>query len=280
MADGSPPPDSKPRLEGEELERSVSGRQWYHTLELAPGVVTQGWFDTRSVAGRVPMPSLLTGRRCLDVGTFDGFWAFEMERRGASEVVAVDVLDPEAWDWPAGSTAAVKEALERRQDGGAGFEIARRALGSSVRRLERSVYDLREADLGSFEFVYLGSLLVHLRDPVLALERVRAICGGQLLVVDTIDPLLTMRLPRRPAATLDGLGRPWWWTPNQAGIVRMVEAAGFRLEGRPRRLYMPRGAGQEAPPVSPKLLLTAEGRQAAISAWKGDPHVAVLARPI
>src|SRR5882762_3529258 len=75
-------------------------RDWYHTIELAPGLVTPGWFDTREVARELPIPETLAGMRCLDVATFDGFWAFEMERRGAEEVVAIDLLDLVGADWP------------------------------------------------------------------------------------------------------------------------------------------------------------------------------------
>src|SRR5207244_1994191 len=84
------------------MREEIDALQWYHTLELAPGVLTPGWFDLRDLARDIPWPDL-TGKRCLDVGTFDGFWAFEMERRGAAEVVAIDVLDPLRWDWPLGS---------------------------------------------------------------------------------------------------------------------------------------------------------------------------------
>jgi tRNA (mo5U34)-methyltransferase len=80
-------------------------------------VVTPGWIDTRAVAGRIPLPFSLAGQRCLDVGTFDGFWAFEMERRGAAEVIAIDILDPAKFDWPAHVQQAVVEALGVRKDG-------------------------------------------------------------------------------------------------------------------------------------------------------------------
>src|SRR3954466_13460849 len=92
-------------------------REWYHTLELAPGVVTPGWFDTRKVVSQLPFPASLAGKRCLDVATFDGFWAFEMESRGASEVAAIDLIDPLAADWPVNSSAAVKEAIGQRKEG-------------------------------------------------------------------------------------------------------------------------------------------------------------------
>jgi tRNA (mo5U34)-methyltransferase len=241
------------RLRGE-----VADREWYHTLELAPGIITPGWFDTRPVADRLPWPDL-AGRRCLDVGTFDGYWAFAMEERGADEVVAIDVLDPAGWDWPAGTSQATVTALGRRKRGGVGFVLAHQALGSRVARRELSVYDLDPGDIGEFDFVFVGSLLMHLRDPVGALMRVRAVCRGELLVVDNHDLLLSRLLPRTPLARLDGAGRPWWWRANVAAIVRMLKASGFSLTQAPMRLLMPAGRGQPG-------------------SGRGDPHVALLAR--
>src|SRR5215216_401238 len=73
---------------------------WYHTQELAPGLVTPGMFDLRPYVNRYGIPEDLSGKRVLDVGTFEGFWAFELERRGA-EVVALDVASLDQLDWPA-----------------------------------------------------------------------------------------------------------------------------------------------------------------------------------
>ena len=266
-------------LEREELRNRVAGRQWYHTLELAPGIVTPGWFDTRAVAAKLPLPDSLEGMRCLDVGTFDGFWAFEMERRGAAEVVATDLLDASEWDWPAGSSPEVIEEMAERKRGGEGFLLAREALGSSVQRVEQSVYDIDPDELGEFDFAYLGSLLLHLRDPVRALERVRSVVRGRLLVVDVHDPLLSLLFRRRPLATLEGRGRPWWWQSNAACLVRMVEAAGFELVEPPRRVRLPRGAGQPVARPHLRALAGREARRTWLNARVGDPHCAILARP-
>jgi tRNA (mo5U34)-methyltransferase len=260
--------------------RAALDREWYHTLELAPGVVTPGWFDARGILADLPFPASLAGKRCLDVATFNGFWAFEMEQRGASEVVGIDVLDPLAWDWPANSTNSVMEALEQRQEGGRGFEIARDALGSSVERLEMSVYDLDPSTVGEFDFVYVGSLLLHLRDPVRALQRVRSVCRGSLLLVDNINLGLTLAHPRRPIAALDGVGRPWWWKMNLAGVVRAVEAGGFRLSRAPKRIWMPPGEGHPGARWSRDLLRSEDARALLLTALKGDPHAVILAEPV
>jgi tRNA (mo5U34)-methyltransferase len=253
-------------------------RDWYHTIELAPGVVTPGWFDTRAVVHRLPFPTSLAGKRCLDVATFDGFWAFEMERRRAAETIAIDVLDPLRWDWPVNSADEVVEAIAQRQPG-SGFEIARNAIGSAVERIEMSVYDLDPSEIGTFDFVYVGSLLIHLRDPVRALERVRSVCSGTLLLVDNIDLALTLRSRRRPVAALDGVGRPWWWKLNMAALQRVVEVAGFRLLRRRQRVWMPPGAAHPPARISRALIHSEEARQRFLTSVMGDPHAAILAAP-
>jgi tRNA (mo5U34)-methyltransferase len=261
------------------LRAAVAEHDWYHTIELADGIVTPGWMDTRPIVEKLPIPASLDGLRCLDIGTFDGAWALELERRGASEVVAVDILDPQQWDWPAGSDEQVVDAIAARKAAGQGFELVMRTLGSGIVRHERSVHDLDPGALGEFDFVYLGSLLLHLRDPVGALMSVRRVCRGQLLLVDAIDPSLTRLGRNRPLASLDGLGRPWWWKPNLAALVRMVEAAGFELAAPPVRFRMPPGAGQPRPRASLAMLRHAGARTAWVTAKLGDPHAAVLARP-
>ena len=249
-------------------------REWYHTIELAPEVVTPGWFDTRGIVDELPFPATLKGKRCLDVATFDGFWAFEMERRGADEVVAIDLLDHARADWPPNALPETVETMSRHKRGGGGFELAKESLGSSVVRHELSVYDADPETLGTFDFIYMGSLLLHLRDPVRALDRLRQVCAGELLIVDNIDLLLTLLFPRRPVASLDMQGRPWWWTCNAAGIVRMAEAARFRAARRPKRLFMPAGAGQPLPRLRPRLLRSRTGRH------RGQPlTVGDLSRP-
>jgi hypothetical protein len=168
--------------------------------------------------------------------------------------------------------------MDERKAKGAGFELAHEVLGSAVRRLELSVYDLDSSAVGRFDFVYLGSLLLHLRDPVGALMKVHDVCSGELLVVDAVDLRLSMLL-RRPAAGLDAVGRPWWWKPNPAGLARMAEAAGFEVVEGPRRFFMPFGAGGPKPRVRARRLHTREGREQALLALRGDPHAALLARP-
>ena len=200
MADRNDVPAVDPgSLDDDQLRRYIAQREWYHTVELRPGIETPGWFDTRPTAAVLPWPDL-RGKRCLDVGTFEGFWAREMHNRGASAVVAIDILDPRQWDWPVGSTSELLTTLGERKRGGEGFDFVNRALGTPIEHREMSVYDLDPKVVGDFDMIYIGSLLLHLRDPIRALEKVRGVCrpGASILAVDAIDLESTLRHPRRP----------------------------------------------------------------------------------
>ena len=133
------------------------------------------------------------------------------------------------------------------------------------------MYDLDRAEVGGFDVIYVGSILVHLREPVRALEQIRSVADGQVVIVDGIDPVLSLLLPRMPVARFDGIGRPWWWWANTAGLKRMIESAGLEHTASPRRLYMPPGKAQSLPRPHPRLLRTPDGR--------ASPRVELERRP-
>ncbi|TML30698.1 MAG: hypothetical protein E6G30_02725 [Actinobacteria bacterium] len=229
---------AEPPGEREALIASALGREWYHTIEIAPGVRTPGLVDLRSIAPRV-LPDDLSGVRALDVGTFDGFWAFELERRRAAEVVAADLDSYLDTEWPPPTFARLADEL-RGHHPGERFKLAHELLGSRVRRVGSAIYDLDVERLGGpVGYAVVGALLLHLRDPVRGLERVREVLepGGRLLVVEPFDLWLTALRPRRPAAVLRARHTDFdWWVGNFACLNAWLHLAGF-VEPRRRAIF-------------------------------------------
>lgn len=208
--------------ETQDIRAEVARYAWYHSIDLGDGVETVGMFDHRPVVDCYPIPADLTGKRCLDVATMDGFWAFELERRGAASVTAIDLDDPDDLDWP----SSLRESHDRTLDETKGerFALAKRALGSNVEHRVMSVYDL-SPELGEFDFVFCGDLLVHLKDPITAVERIQSVCTGSAVIVNVIERIRFRE--NEPLAKLDGIDSFSWWTTNLEGLVRIVRAAGF-----------------------------------------------------
>lgn len=225
------------------MASSAPSRTWYHTIDLPHGGSTRGWYDARPLSGLLDWPAELAGGRCLDVGTFDGFWAFEMERRGAAEVVALDLDDPEELDWFYDERERGPEIVrEWGAERGPGFVEAAGLVGSKARRVNCSVYDIDPNTLGTFDVVFCGTLLLHLSEPVRALEAMRTVCTGQLMLVEHLDSYLELVARRTPSASF---APDWdqWWRVNSAGLVSLAQHAGFDIQSLGPRLLMPYGPG-------------------------------------
>lgn len=234
------------------LRSRLDSIDWYHTQELGPDLVTPGMFDLRGYVDRYGIPDRLDGLRVLDVGTFEGFWAFEFERRGAA-VTAIDVDRIQDLDWP--------RHLRPSDDGrrGEGFELAKAARGSQAERVGCSIYDATPERLGGrFDFVFCGSVLIHLRDPVLALERMAGLCRGSFIFADEYSPRLAWLPSFLNAAEFRG-ETPWstWWRPAPKTWEAMLRCAGFeqvRRHGRFRMRFRDKGRAGV-----PHLVLHARG---------------------
>lgn len=265
-------------ISSDSLRERAGELRWYQSIELPGGLTTRGEYDMAGALKRVPFPPSLAGLRCLDVGTRDGFWAFEMEKRGAAEVLATDLEDQAEVDLPEPRPSFDETQLRGLRGRNASFELAREALGSEIKWKPINVYDLTPQRVGMFDFVFIGSLLLHLRNPVDALNAIRGVLepGGRLMSNNPISLPLTVKRPFWPAADLFMQPNlPFFYVPNARGHIRMLEGAGFEVVSAGRPYLFRYGEGWE--PRGFKL----RPAGAALRAIQliGTPHTCVVGRP-
>jgi tRNA (mo5U34)-methyltransferase len=147
---------------------------WFHTFSLdgeslyTPGVA-------RDHRYRIPLlPSHLGGKRVLDVGTFDGFYAFLAEARGASRVVAVDNEQSRGW---------VRARWNVELEGGEGFRAIAELLNSRVEYRRLDAFELDQLD-ELFDLILCFGILHRVKSPLGLLEvlRRRLTPRGRVLV--------------------------------------------------------------------------------------------------
>jgi len=244
--------DGVPSLNGSGL----GDIDWYHTIDLGNGVVTPGFVDHRSQVSLYGIPESLTGKRCLDVATYDGFWAFEMEKRGAAEVIGIDVHSLADCDFPRNFRREYL-AAQSHDVKGMGFAYAKRDLKSMVQRRVLSVYELSPETIGTFDFVFMSDLLLHLRDPLGALEAVRSVTRGDAIIADAYDAELEAS-GRRAAVTfmlaanenaLDPFSGCLWWSPTTSVLKAMIHIARFQAVEEVGRLVLDTRTGMKVPKV-------------------------------
>jgi len=202
---------------------------WYHRITLPGDVVTPGWAPIAPDTYRLPLQ--LNGLRVLDVGAWDGYWTFEALKRGAREVVAIDDFSDNV-----GLNVA-------REDKWKTFDLCRAAFGfdeSRCSRQEMSVYDVSPERLGTFDLVLFFGTLYHLRHPLLALDKLAALCTGRIIVESAVtDDFSAYKggvghgygtdvvMEFYPDAQL-GNNHSNWWAPTTTCMAHMLRAAGFK----------------------------------------------------
>jgi tRNA (mo5U34)-methyltransferase len=238
------------------IEKIKTIPYWYHRIELPNNIVTPGWSPI--CADKYAIPEDLTGKRVLDIGAWDGYWTWEALSRGAKEVVAIDDFSDDL-----GSID--------RQGNWDSFDICREAFGFEqkagrwrnkqkqvVRRLEMSIYDVEE--LGRFDIVFFFGTIYHLKHPLLALEKISAICDGELYIESAIcDDYSPYRggldggyrnsdmVAEFYPGDEFGENKGNWWNPTLKCLGYMLQASGFptvelwRLTENPNSVMQCRG---------------------------------------
>jgi SAM-dependent methyltransferase len=210
---------------------------WYHVMDLPEVGTVQGAWDLRETIDDYLGHVDFTGKRCLDIGAASGYLSFEMERRGAVEVVSVD-LDPSthAWEIVPFLGRDLDQAREQMARDVRAWQraywLAHRLLGSKARVYYGNAYEL-PAELGSFDVVLIGMMLPHVRDPLRVLEQAAARSTGIIIV--------TQQAPRMPDAYAYFMPDPAtgypdnaWWSMSEACTERMLGLLGFRTISKTR----------------------------------------------
>jgi tRNA (mo5U34)-methyltransferase len=233
----------------EELKTKVQAVPfWWHSIQLAEGVITPGVKTPEMLAQELNNMRLpdLHGKSVLDIGAWDGFFSFTAEKLGAGKVLALD-----HYVWSMDIPAMIQYWSECKQKGivpqqyhqvpgmwrpdslpgKKGFDTARKALNSQV---EAVVGDMMEMDLqklGQFDVVFYLGVLYHMHDPFAALKKLAQI-AREIAVIETE----AISVPGYEDASfcefyetneLNGDVNNWW-APTERALTGLCCAAGFR----------------------------------------------------
>jgi tRNA (mo5U34)-methyltransferase len=205
----------------------ISAHIWYHSINLGHGVITPGAYNHYPYLHEYRLPERLDGMRVLDVATFDGFWAFEFERRGAADIVALDVQSFNDIDLP----PLIKEKAYEEDVNwktGIGFNIAKDILKSKVKRELLNVYDLTPERAGRFDMTFCSDLLLHLMNPMKALQNMRSVVTEYAYIVEPFDPEIDVYPYDDVIRYKGGANKCIWWMFGLKSLEHMIRDAGFR----------------------------------------------------
>jgi tRNA (mo5U34)-methyltransferase len=203
------------------LKEIVASHIWFHSIDLGNGIVTNGinTLETMELRYQQTFSNVdLLGRTVLDIGTWNGGFAVEAWRRGAS---AVTGLDHFTWNHP----------YFRARDT---FDLVSKVTGANLKAIDKDL-DRTRLDLsgiGKYDVVLFLGVFYHLINPLSALREVGGTVGDVLILETHLERFSEDRpaMVFFPGAELAG-DPTNWWGPNSACIVELLKAVGFaRIE--------------------------------------------------
>jgi hypothetical protein len=260
---------------------------FYHLMEIpGHGFVGDQW-DLRGREYQYLGGTSFRGKRVLEMGPASGFLTMYMERQGA-EVVAYDLSEDFPWDIvpfagvDLGKADEDRRQLIRRLNNG--FWLTHAAHGSHARLVHGTVYDVPQA-IGPVDIVIFGCILLHLRDPFLALQQALRLARETVVVTEPYphdDRHLVEHLHSGPdpqgteTFPLTQVGEPkmvffpqhWdhaygetWWQITPAIVQRYLGVLGFEDTAVTYHFALGRGGTERT------LLYTVRGRRT--KEWSG-----------
>jgi hypothetical protein len=163
-----------------------------------------------------------------------------MERRGA-DVVAYDLSPSGSWDIvpfaaiDTSATAAGRaEHIARINNS---WWLSRSAFNGTAKMVYGSVYDIPPA-IGRIDVCTVGAILLHLRDPLGALQSAAALKPGTIIVTEMLRRHRFRLLPERrsqlrsplfiPNAAMSGPFETWWsFSPES--IANLLGIVGYKV---------------------------------------------------
>lgn len=213
-----------------EILEQINKIKWYHSFKLTDDIMTPGTcpVDPKHIFDfRYHLDKDLSGKKILEIGTWDGPYAFELERRGA-DVTAVDIHHPDR----------------------TGFNTAKSILASNVRYVQSSIYDLPDKINEQFDIVFFLGIFYHLKHPLLAFENIQKLLkdngtlyyegecfthyaeGKNKKVFNRIlSSIIGMSsVPLALCYENDYKNKPNWFIPNLACLKVWLCQAGFEIK--------------------------------------------------
>lgn len=207
----------------EEFIKTTDPITWYHTFTFDNGYTVKGYWDVAPTAPAIEFPELKE-KTILDIGAASGWFSFYFEQQGAS-VTALEIQNKHQFN-----RHGVNEHSDKYEPtwNTKSFTTMHKLLGSNVTYTSGSVYDLGKTVLQdqSFDYVFIGCLLLHLRDPIGALKAARSICTDTVIATTPIwhdspveEPAMKAVLPKPNSIS--------WWYPNLTGYKHWFTSAGY-----------------------------------------------------
>lgn len=218
---------------------------FYHTMDLPNIGTVRGEWDLRKGVKEYLGCVEFNNKRVLEIGPASGFVTSYIEKEGA-DLVGLDLSENHSWDVVPFANLNIEEIVSKRKEHirklNNSYWLVHRLLNLKAKLVYGSVFCLPE-EIGKFDIVVLGSVLLHLRDPFLALQKCSEKAKDCIIVTDMLshyyflsrlNPLrfVSKKLRRAKMGFLPDFKvlKPYdtWWRLNPEIVSASLGVLGFK----------------------------------------------------
>jgi len=195
----------------------MSDIEWFHSFEFPDGSRVSGIRPLSRLKAEAAQifSEPVRRKRVLEIGTWDGYFSFEAERRGADQVHATDHF---CWSGPGWGTRA-------------GFDLAHKKFGSRIAATDVDVFDVTPERFGTYDVVLFLGVLYHLKNPLGALELLYALTNEFVVIETHVDALQIIEPVMRFYLGKELNNDPTnFWAPNLLCLNNMLAEVGFKRQ--------------------------------------------------
>jgi SAM-dependent methyltransferase len=202
------------------LQDILAYPHWRQRIPIKEGLTTMGYLSLPDEWEHNYLPASLQDKSFIDVGSNDGYFCFEAERRGAKGIVAADLYHD-------GGNSNRTGWSEK------GIKIIQSYLDSSVEIKTKSIYDLISLNR-TFDYVLCTDVISWLDNINEAIYQLASVCSNTLYLKDGFlmkfdpDPVLQYEKPKDLVT----------FRANLSYITAALKINGFRsIEIKPIKAY-------------------------------------------
>jgi len=157
-------------MKDKDIQSKIDNYEWYHSINLTKDIKTPGrpildLLNYNFIKFYSQQDIDFKGKAVLDIGCWDGIFSLDVEKRGASKILALDYN--------------IRSTLTD-------FLIP--YFNSKIEVFERNIYSVNKEDVGLFDIYFFPGVLYHLRYPFWAIKKIADLIkdGGALFIETAI----------------------------------------------------------------------------------------------
>lgn len=212
----------------DELQKTINETQFYHSIEVNNFKI-KGYYNWEPYFDLIQNLFNFREKKILDVGPADGYFSQKFNSLGAI-VEAVDIpsqIDRDHYKY--GEENKSFNHWKKKSDHNFNFEIFNKIHNNNIKLHLKNIYELENLKK-FYDLVFCNDLLLHLTDPIKAIDQLIKVSNEYVLIG---NPIIKKNFFNRNKSEVKYLGHTKnnaYYIFNELGYINLIQTFRLKIE--------------------------------------------------